>query len=109
MALDEGTIRFNYERARGQANELDEIANNLSQLAYSDFAGTMQNISMNWKGENATKYLKKGESLQSNMNSTAKSLRSVASEIRRVAQNIYNADMEALRIAREREFHNYIY
>ena len=106
MALDEGTIAFNFERAKQQANELDEIANNLSKLATSDFAGTMQNVSVNWKGENARKYLGKGERLQSDMRSTASSLRSVASEIRTVARRIYDAEMYALALAREREYHS---
>ena len=59
--LSEGTITFNFNRAMQQARELDEIAANLSNLATSDFEGTLQNISMNWKGENARKYLIKGE------------------------------------------------
>lgn len=106
MALSEGTINFNYNRAIQQASELDEIANNLSRLTSSEFAETMQNISANWKGENANKYLKKGERLQSDMSSTAKSLHGVASEIRRIAKRIYDAEMYALALARAREYNN---
>lgn len=104
MALSEGTITFNYNRAMQQANELDEIANSLSNLTTSDFEGTLQNISVNWKGENARQYLEKGECLQTDMCSTVCSLHSVASEIRTVAKRIYDAEMYALAIAREREY-----
>ena len=106
MALDEVTINFNYQRAIGQARELEEIASNLSGLAASDFEIVMNSISRNWKGENADKYLKKGDKLQTDMKNTAKSLRSVASEIRRIAQNIYNTEMKNLAIARQREYYN---
>lgn len=104
MALSEGTITFNYNRAMQQASELDEIANSLSNLTTSDFEGTLQNISVNWKGENARQYLKKGERLQTDMRSTVRSLHSVASEIRTVAKRIYDAEMYALALARAREY-----
>lgn len=104
--LSEGTITFNFNRAMQQARELDEIAANLSNLATSDFEGTLQNISMNWKGENARKYLIKGENLKSDMRSTAGFLRGVASDIRAVAKRVYDAEMQALAIARAREYSN---
>lgn len=106
MVLSEGMIFFNFNHAMQQAKELDEIAANLSNLASSDFEGTMQNISMNWIGENARKYLSKGEQLRSDMCSTAGSLRGVASEIRIVAKRVYDAEMQALAIARTREYNN---
>ena len=104
MALTKATIMFNFRRALQQADELDEIANSLSRLAKSDFESTMQNISINWKGENARGYLAKGEKLQGNMCFSANSLHSIASDIRNVARRIYNAEMKALAIAEARNY-----
>ena len=106
MALSEATINFNYQRAIGQAKELEDIASNLSRLSTYDFEIAMNSISRNWKGENADKYLRKGDKLQSDMANTASSLRSVASEIRRIAQNIYDTEMYNLALARQREYSN---
>lgn len=104
MALTKAAIMFNFRRALQQADELDEIANSLSRMSKSDFEGTMQNISANWKGENARQYLAKGDCLQENMNSTANSLHGIASDIRSVARRIYNAEMRALAIAEARNY-----
>ena len=64
MALSRGTIQFNFQKARQQADRLDELAGRLTKLTASEYAGAMQNISANWKGENASAYLSKGARLQ---------------------------------------------
>lgn len=104
MALTKAVIRFNFRRAMQQADELDEIANSLSRMAKADFESTMQNISVNWKGENADRYLEKGDRLQGKMCSSANSLHGIAADIRRVARSIYNAEMRALAIAEARNY-----
>ena len=104
MALTRAAIMFNFRKALQQADELDDIANSLSRMAKSEFEGTMQNISINWKGENARKYLAKGDRLQGDMYSTANSLHSIASDIRKVARKIYNAEIKALAIAEARNY-----
>lgn len=104
MGLSEATIYFNFEQAKRQANELDALANRLSKMATSDLDGAMQTVSANWKGSNASAYLSKGNKLENEMVSTANSLHKVASDIRTIAQNIYNAEMRALAIAQERTY-----
>ena len=104
MALSRGTIQFNFQKARQQADRLDELAGRLTKLTASEYAGAMQNISANWKGENASAYLSKGARLQGDMEETAKSLHNVASEIRAVARRIYDAEMRALAIAEARRY-----
>ena len=104
MALTRSVIMFNFRRAQQQAEELDEIADSLSRMAKNDFENTMQNVAAAWKGENASKYLIKGDKLQGNMCSTAQSLRGIAADIRKVARRIYEAEMAALAIAEERKY-----
>nr|WP_288827934.1 WXG100 family type VII secretion target [uncultured Clostridium sp.] len=97
------TIEFDFRLAKQKANELDEIAENLQNLSNNKFNNTMQNLSASWKGESASLYLNKGQTLQKDMIKTSKNLRQVASTIRAVARRIYEAEMEALRIAEERD------
>lgn len=96
------TIEFNFRKALGQADKIDTIANNLSKLSGTEFGGTLQNLSVNWKGENASIYLSKGSSLQEKVNGTASELHSVASDIRTIAKRLYDAEMAALSMAAER-------
>lgn len=104
MALSRTAIIFNFRKAIQQADELDDIARQLSRMASSDFSATMQKVSANWKGANASAYLVKGNRLQGDMVSTAAALRGIATEIRNVARRIYNAEMRALAIAEDRSY-----
>lgn len=97
------TIQMDFNHANQKANELDEIANDLSKLSGTDFQNTLNELGNNWKGDNASLYIGKGFSLKECMDTTVSSIRTTASTIRSVAKNIYDAEMEALRIAEERE------
>jgi uncharacterized protein YukE len=97
------SIEFDFNRAKQQATRLDDAADQLKRIAENNFQNTMQGISSSWTGENSRNYLAKGTELQKQMLNTAKNLKTIASEIRGVAQRIYNAEMQALRIAEERE------
>jgi|AATE01.1.fsa_nt_gi uncharacterized protein YukE len=96
------TIEFDFKKALGQADKIDAIAERLNRLSGTEFGNTMQNLSAGWKGENASLYLTKGSHLQERMNSTAKELYTVSSEIRRIAKQVYDAEMAALAIALDR-------
>lgn len=94
---------MDFTRATQKANELDGIADNLSRLADTDLQNTLDGLNNDWKGDNAGEYIKKGFALKENMDKTVKDIRETAGTIRTVAKNIYDAEMEALRIAEERE------
>lgn len=96
-------IQMDFNQAERKAAELDSIAGDLSRLSGTDLQNTLNSLGNNWKGENAGLYIGKGFQLIENMKKTADSLRQTAETIRSVARNIYNAEMEALRIAEERE------
>ena len=96
-------IQMDFKRATQKAKELDDIADNLSKLADTDLQNTLDGLNNDWKGDNAGEYIKKGFALKENMDKTVKDIRETAGTIRTVAKNIYDAEMEALRIAEERE------
>lgn len=98
------SIEFNFNKAKAQADKLDAVADQLNTLSDSKFGGTMQHLSSNWKGENASLYLAKGGKLQDQMNATSKELKSIAADIRTIARRLYEAEMAALRIAEHREY-----
>jgi uncharacterized protein YukE len=98
------SIEMDLRQAQNQANKLDDIANNISTLANKKFESTLQNLSSNWKGNSASTYLNKGTKLQGQINSTASELHAIASDIRTIAQRIYDAEMAALEIAESRTY-----
>jgi uncharacterized protein YukE len=98
------SIEFDFAKACQQAEQLEALAGKLLNLSNDKFQGTMQQLSLNWKGESAAAYQKKGAVLQNSMALTAKDVNKVAANIRTVARNIYEAEMEAKRIAEQREY-----
>lgn len=101
--ISEHEIKINFQLAKQQAARLDEIADNMTGISNNEFGDTLQQISVNWKGDNSVLYLKKGNRLQDDMTSTAKSLKAIASEIRSIAERIYRTEMKNLEIARRRD------
>ncbi len=98
------SIEFDFKQALAQADRIDSIADNLSNLSGKRFGATMQNLAANWKGNNASGYLSKGAKLQGKMNVTVNELRNTASDIRKIAKSLYDAEMAALEIASRREY-----
>lgn len=97
-------IRMDYDRAVRQANSLDQIARDMKNTANRDFQDCMSQISRSWTGTNSTAYVNKCRQLKTNMVSTADSLIKTAEAIRTIAKNTYNAEMQALEVARERKY-----
>lgn len=95
-------IQMDFNQAKRKADELDNIADDLSRLSGTDLTNTLNSLSNDWKGDNANSYIQKGFALKGNMDKTVQSIRNTATTIRTVAKNIYDAEMEALRIAEER-------
>ena len=98
------SIEFDFNRALNQARKLEEVASKMKSLSDSSLEGTLQDISVNWKGENASVYLRKGKNLKSKVTSSADQLNAIAREIRRIAKRVYDAEMAALAIAEMRNY-----
>ena len=98
------SIEFNYRKVMNQAEQIDGIANQLDHLSRDRFDSIIQGVSANWKGDSASLYVSKGESLQGNMNGTVSELRNIASDIRLIARRLYIAEMAALAAAQTREY-----
>lgn len=103
MATKE-SIEFDFRQALGQADKIERIAEKLERLSSTEFGNTMQDLSVGWKGENASQYLLKGDRLQKKMNKSVGELYSVATDIRKIARRIHDAEMAALAIAMERKY-----
>lgn len=96
-------IRFNFRQALSQADDLDDLADRLGNLSGKTMESSMQMLAQAWKGENATAFLKKEGNLKNDIKDTAADIHDIADDIRRIARRVYEAEMEAWRIAHERD------
>ena len=76
-------INFNYRKALKQASQLEAIATKIQNASPA--------------------YLQKGRKVQGDISTIGGNLKNIASTIRTVAQIIYEAELEAWRIAHERD------
>ena len=97
-------IDINFGNAMSKANELDELAGQLSGVR-GDLNESLQMLSANWQGESATQYIAKGMDLTEQIQSTARNLNNIADAIRSSAIRIRNAERRALELALQRENH----
>ncbi len=106
MARSALIIRLDFEKAKAAAQKLDDIADGIAGVLSGDYEDSLMNIHANWQGENATHFLTKGEDLKTKIDKTVKDLRAAAEVIRKIAQNTYDTEMQALEIAKNRSFNS---
>lgn len=99
---DEATIIFNYKQAMKQADELLQVAKEVRKIANNSLAESITKIDKNWDGDNSVKFINKGNKLKEKIADSADDIENIAGGIKTIAKNIYNSEMTALRIARER-------
>lgn len=85
-----------------QARDLDTLAGKIRNTANQKVEESMQLLSSGWKGNNASEFLKKYSELKRQILESADELSSIADDIRTTARIIYNAEMEAVRIAKNK-------
>lgn len=98
-----GEIRFDLQSALAQAQKLDGVTERIERKVTRPMDGTAQELNAVWKGENANLFVKKELDLRRQITQTAQDLRGIARDIRATARRMYDAEMEALRIAQKRD------
>lgn len=91
-------IEIDFSRAICQAQELEEIARQLSDISRAHLEGAMAILEASWKGENSNAFCKKEQILTADMYDTADDLIKVAKNIRNTADIVYRAEKAAARI-----------
>lgn len=104
MAKSASQIRMDYNNAVRQADSLSQIARELRKTANGNFQDCISEISHNWKGSNSVAYVNKCNTLKANILESADKLDKTAATIKKIAKNIYDAEMRALRIALVRKY-----
>ena len=77
-----------FHTAMAQADKIDEITERLSAVSEKKLGSTLQELSMGWKGENASAYLRKGAKLQGRINNSSLELHNIAEDIRSRAKQM---------------------
>lgn len=85
---------MDFQMVMAQVDRLDEIAERLSQASEKKLGNTLQDLSLGWKGENASAYLRKGAKLQNRINDSAGDLHNIAEDMRNRAKRMYETQQD---------------
>lgn len=96
-------IVLDYNNACRQAAKLEQAAASVRKESRR-FQGCRSNVAAAWKGENAERFTGKMGMVTEDLEKIAKSLDKAAEVIRTNARLIYEAEMEAKRIAETRTY-----
>lgn len=94
-------IRLDFQKTLRCVERLEDTARKLRSLGEEVGAGIFQPGSF-WEGEAASQWRRGGEGLKEDMQKSAEELDHTASALREKAERIYEAEMRAYRLARER-------
>lgn len=97
-------IQLNYTQAMEQAEQLSKVAGEMKDLAEEEVTKLITDLGSCWEGENAAAYIAKVDILKRNLKKTSEDIEKTATTIRDMATNIYNAEMEAEKVAEVRTF-----
>ena len=89
-------IELEYNRATGQAKELENIASEMRGLASNSLGAMTADLVSGWKGENASLYIQKVDERQEQMKQTATGIGKIAEAIREEAEKIKSLELSRL-------------
>lgn len=92
-------IKFDYESTIRQAEKLEELAARLKSIAQNDLEDILSEVNQGWQGENAAKFLDKGDRMKGKVLLSSDNLRRIAFTLRQMAGNLQRSEQEAARIA----------
>ena len=96
-------IYFNYNKAIEQANKLDGVAQQLRKASDESMENILTTVNSAWRSDSSPQYIKKGQKVKGDIRTTAGNLTNIASTIRTIAERVLQAELEAWRIANERD------
>lgn len=98
----EKNIKHRFDEERAIAEGLTCVSDDIGELLrrYKEIGGE---ISCDWRGESAHRYLEKFDILGELINKSLKGLDETTEEIKKISAAFYEAEQEALRIAETQE------
>lgn len=102
MALSESTINFNYNQAIQKAAELATAIGGLD-VAIEELNTAIGILKSNWEGDNSQAFVAKCIQERDKLQETRADIQCAVDAIRRIAQEVKEAELRALAIARAQE------
>ena len=103
MAKSSFQINMDFQKSKNQASRLEDAARTLRKES-NRFSSCSSDVASAWTGDNASKFTNKMGMVAEDLEKMASNLEKTAAAIRKNAKTIYDAEMEAKRIADMRTY-----
>lgn len=103
MAKSSFQINMDFQKSRNQASKLEDAARSIRRES-NRFTNCRHDVASAWTGDNASKFTNKMGMVAEDLEKIASNLEKTAAVIRKNAKTIYDAEMEAKRIADQRSY-----
>ena len=94
------STKFNYQQIMQQAQNLEQMASDMSGKTKSKLTGVKENLSAAWTGDSGKNFLKFISDAEADLDAKAKYLRGVADYLKKSAKKLKAAEEAAKRSAR---------
>lgn len=91
-------INFDFGKATRQAQQIDDIADDLNSIATKTFNDAINSIHASWKSEAANMFLEHCEATRSDILNRVKELRDIAQKIRAEIKRLKEAEEKAKQV-----------
>jgi len=91
-------IEMDFSRAVSQANELESLSKELSNIATQQIEKALKLLACSWKGDNSELFTDKGVKLSDEILNMADDLIKIAKSVKSTAGIVYTAEKAAMRI-----------
>lgn len=95
-------IHFHYDRAIQEAERLEAVSARLAKAGGDEMENLLHEIYRIWKSDSSAQYLRKGQTVETDLQTAADNLKKIAENIRAIAEMIRKAEVEARRIVHEK-------
>lgn len=97
------SVAMDYNRAQKQANNLDSIASQL-RANKGKLDSCKATLGSAWKGDNATAYLRKLETVSNNLSKIEANINKIAATVRTNSKRTYDTEVAAINTAKSRNY-----
>ena len=103
MAKSSFQINMDFQKSKIQAAKLEDAASSIRRES-GRFTNCRNDVAAAWTGDNASRFTNKMGMVSEDLEAIARNLEKTAAAIRKNAKTIYDAEMEAKRIAAQRTY-----
>lgn len=95
-------INFHYDRAVREAERLEAVSARLAKAGGDEMEDLLNEIYRIWKSDSSAQYLRKGQTVKTDLQTAADNMKKIAERIRAIAEEMRKAELEARRIVNEK-------